>query len=91
VKGSCNDIEKQNLFSRLSEKILLVFYQEMKQKWVREEHIDCCNRNERRGMAWWRLGIWKLRGSRKSVEKGTCSLCFGEGRFQTHFTGVSGN
>jgi hypothetical protein len=31
VKGRCNDIEKQNLFSRLSEKISLLFYQEMKQ------------------------------------------------------------
>jgi hypothetical protein len=50
VKGICNDIEKQNLFLRLSEKISLVFYQEMKQKWGREEYIDCCNRNERRGL-----------------------------------------
>jgi hypothetical protein len=32
VKGRCNDIEKQNLFSRLSEKISLVFYQEIKQE-----------------------------------------------------------
>jgi hypothetical protein len=31
VKGRCDDIERQNLFSRLSEKISLVFYQEMKQ------------------------------------------------------------
>jgi hypothetical protein len=66
------------MFSRLSEKILLVFYQEMKQEWKREEYTDCCNRNERRGMAWWRLGIWKLRGSRKGVEKGTCLLCLGK-------------
>jgi hypothetical protein len=47
----------------LSEKISLVFYQEMKQEWGREEYINCCNRNLRRGMAWWTLGIWKLRGS----------------------------
>jgi hypothetical protein len=78
VKGRCDDIERQNLFSRLSEKISLVFYQEMKQEWEREEYIDCCNRNERRGMAWWRLGIWKLRGSTKGVEKGTCLLCLGK-------------
>jgi hypothetical protein len=29
-------------------------------------------------MTWWRLGIWKLRGSRKGVEKGTCPLCLGK-------------
>jgi hypothetical protein len=57
VKGRSDDIERQNLFSRLSEKISLVFYQEMKQEWGREEYIDCCNRNERRGTAWWRLGF----------------------------------
>jgi hypothetical protein len=50
----------------------------MTQEWGREEFIDCCNSNERTGMAWWRLGIWKLRGSRKGVEKGTCSLCLGK-------------
>jgi hypothetical protein len=32
----------------------------MKQEWGREEFIDFCNRNDRRGMAWWRLGIWKI-------------------------------
>jgi hypothetical protein len=49
VKGRCDDTE-QNLFSILSEKISLVFYQEMKQEWGREEFIDFCNRNERRGI-----------------------------------------
>jgi hypothetical protein len=90
VKGRCDDIEGQNLFLRLYEKISLVFYQEMKQEWGREEYIDCCNRNDRRGMAWWRLGIWKLRGSRKGVEKGTCPLCLGK-EDTKHFTGVSRN
>jgi hypothetical protein len=37
LKGRYNDIERQNLFSRLCEKISLVFYQEMKQEWGREE------------------------------------------------------
>jgi hypothetical protein len=83
VKGRCNDIEKQNLFSRLSGKISLVL-PEVKQEWGREEYIDCCNRNERRCMAWWRLGIWKLRGSWKGVDKGTYSQCLGKD--QTHFT-----
>jgi hypothetical protein len=32
----------------LSENISLVFYQEMKQEWSREEYVDCCNRNEKR-------------------------------------------
>jgi hypothetical protein len=34
--------------------------------------------NERRDMASWRLGIWKLRGCRKGIEKGICPLCLGK-------------
>jgi hypothetical protein len=34
----CNDIERQNLFSKVSEKISLVFYEEMKHKWGREDY-----------------------------------------------------
>jgi hypothetical protein len=35
----------------------------------------CCIRNERSGLAWFRTGIWKLRGMRKGFEKGRCPLC----------------
>jgi hypothetical protein len=36
------------MFSRLSEKISLVFHQDMKQTWGKEKNIECCNRNEKR-------------------------------------------
>jgi hypothetical protein len=90
VKGRCDDIERLNLFSRLCEKISLVFYQEMKQECGTEEYIDCSNRTERRGLAWWRLGIWKLRGIGRVWKKERVPM-FREGRDQTRFTGVSGN
>jgi hypothetical protein len=50
VKERC--IGKQDLFYRLSENISLVSYQDMKRKEGREEYIDCCNRNKRRGVVW---------------------------------------
>jgi hypothetical protein len=37
----------------------------MKQEWAREEYIACCTRNERSGLAWFKTGIWKLRGTSK--------------------------
>jgi hypothetical protein len=46
----------------MSEKMSLVFYQEMKQKWGREQYIELCSRNERNGLAWTKPGVWKLRG-----------------------------
>jgi hypothetical protein len=36
----------------MSEKRSFVFYQQMKQKWGREEYIKLCSRNERNGLAW---------------------------------------
>jgi hypothetical protein len=55
----------------MSEKMSLVFYQEMKQKWGREEYIELCSRNERNGLAWMKVkaGIWKLRGIRRNWKK----------------------
>jgi hypothetical protein len=47
IRERCNDIERQNLFLIMSEKMSLVFYKEMKQKWSREEYIELCSRNER--------------------------------------------
>jgi hypothetical protein len=77
IRGRCNDIERQNLFSIMPEKMSLVFYQGMKQKWCREECIELCSRNERNGLAWMKTGVWKLRGIRRGWEKGTCHLCRG--------------
>jgi hypothetical protein len=43
----------------------------MKQEWAREKYISCCcTRTERSGLAWFKTGIWKLRGMRKGFEKG---------------------
>jgi hypothetical protein len=55
----------------------LVVYQEMKQKWGREEYIELCSRNERNGWAWMKAEVWKLRGIRRGWDKGTCPLCRG--------------
>jgi hypothetical protein len=37
--------------------------------------LVCCTRSERSGSAWFKTGIWKLRGMRKGSEKGRCPLC----------------
>jgi hypothetical protein len=75
IKDRWNDIEWQNLFANIKVKRSLIFYSEMKQEWAREEYIGCCTRNERSGLAWFKTGIWKLRGMRKGFEKGRCPLC----------------
>jgi hypothetical protein len=47
----------------------------MKLLWAREEYVMCCSRKDRSGIAWFRAGIWKLRGTRKGSENGRCPLC----------------
>jgi hypothetical protein len=39
IRERCNDNERQNLSSIMSGKMSLILYQEMKQKWGREEYI----------------------------------------------------
>jgi hypothetical protein len=62
------------MFAKISE-ISLTDYVDIKRIWGREEYIMCCSRDERRGRAWWRLGIWKLKDCRGEVRKGQCPMC----------------
>jgi hypothetical protein len=48
----------------------------MKQRWQEEACVNCLYRNDRTGIAWWRIGIWKMRGIRKEFKKGSCPLCY---------------
>jgi hypothetical protein len=50
----------------------------MKLLWDREGYVMCGSSNDRRGLAWFRAGIWKLRGTRRGLEIGRCPLCNGE-------------
>jgi hypothetical protein len=65
IEDRCNDIEQQNLSANIKEKRSLISYSEVKQEWARQEYIECCTRNERSGLAWFKTDIWKLRGIRK--------------------------
>jgi hypothetical protein len=59
----------QNLSANIRKKRSLIFYCDIKFEWAREEYTICCTRNERSGLAWFKTGIWKLRGMRKEFEK----------------------
>jgi hypothetical protein len=46
----------------------------MKLLWDRENYVMCGSRNDRMGIAWFRAGIWKLRGVWNGLEIGRCPL-----------------
>jgi hypothetical protein len=39
----------------------LSVYEELKYSWGREAYASCCSMKEKSGVAYFRLGIWKLK------------------------------
>jgi hypothetical protein len=76
VKERCNDIERQNMLAKFSDKNSLTQYRELKFSWGKKLYIECCSRKQRSGIAWLIAGIWQLKGVRRNADKGRCPLCF---------------
>jgi hypothetical protein len=34
-----------------------------------------CSQEARRGIGWWKMGVWKLKGVRRNIEQGIRPLC----------------
>jgi hypothetical protein len=51
----------------------------LKSSWEREKYIDICTFGERKGIGWWKMGIWRLKGMRGNIDKGVCLVCRKEG------------
>ncbi|KAJ4444844.1 hypothetical protein ANN_06641 [Periplaneta americana] len=74
VKERANEISRQDIFSNIKDLGSLKYYREVKQFWEQEEYVRLNSRKERTGMAWWRLGIWRLKNKRGNVQKDKCPL-----------------
>ena len=64
-KQRCNDIFRQQAFSKMSLFSSLMLYNKIKDTWDMEEYVSMGSNKEITGLAWLRLGIWRLRGLRK--------------------------
>jgi hypothetical protein len=49
----------------------LVFHNELENKL----YIEVYSQEARRGIGWWKMGIWKLKGVRGNIEQGICPMC----------------
>jgi hypothetical protein len=38
-------------------------------------HWKICTFEERKGIGWWKMGIWRLKGMRGNTDKGVCPVC----------------
>jgi hypothetical protein len=78
VSKSCMDIERQNVEASIRGKRSLVFYSEFKSICGRKLYIELCTQEARRGIRWWKMGIWRLKGVRGNTEQGMFPVCIKE-------------
>jgi hypothetical protein len=51
----------------------------LKSSWENKLYIEVCTQEARRGIGWWEMGIWRLKGVRGNTEQGICPVCNKEG------------
>jgi hypothetical protein len=61
--------------ANMREKRSLTLYNELTSSWEREKCIDICIFEERKGVGWWKMGFWRLKGTRGNTDKGVCPVC----------------
>ena len=74
VKERCNDMDRQNMVSDISENVSLLFYRDINFSRDRKSYIESCTRKERDGIAWLLTELCKLRGIKRNVNKRICPL-----------------
>jgi hypothetical protein len=51
----------------------------LKSSWRKKLYIEVCTQKAKRGIEWWKIGIWRLKGVRENKEQGKCPMCNKEG------------
>jgi hypothetical protein len=47
----------------------------LKSNWEKELYIEIYTQEARRGIGWWKMGIWRLKCARGNTNKGMCRIC----------------
>jgi hypothetical protein len=47
----------------------------LKSSWVKKLYIEISTQEARRGIGWWKMGIWRLKGVRGNIDQGVCPMC----------------
>jgi hypothetical protein len=79
VSKRCIDTQRQKMEANMREKGSLSLTNELKSSWEREKYIDICTFEEGKGIGWWKMGIWRLKGMRGNIVKGVYPVCRKEG------------
>jgi hypothetical protein len=82
IFNRCNDIERQAK-TEMREKTFKCILEE--EEWGRELHTSCYKLNDRNSTAWFRLGMWKLKGLGQRAERGNVLYVKRKRLHHTHF------
>jgi hypothetical protein len=41
----------------------------------KEKYIEICTFEKRKGIGWWKMGIWRLKGMRGNIDKDVYTVC----------------
>jgi hypothetical protein len=53
----------------------IVFYNDLKSSWEKKLYTEVCTQEARRGIGWWKMGIWRLKVVKGNTEQGMCPMC----------------
>jgi hypothetical protein len=59
----------------IRDKRLLMSYHHLKTNWKKEECIVICMRDESRGILWWKVRVWRLKGFKMGIKTDVCLIC----------------
>jgi hypothetical protein len=68
-------MKQQNVVSKISQKVALVFYQDMDYIWDQEVYIECCTRSKEIGQLGLKVEVCKIWGIVTGIDTGNCLLC----------------
>jgi hypothetical protein len=84
IFNRCNYIERQAK-TEMREKTFKCLILEEEEWGGTELHTSCYKLNDRNSTAWFRLGMWKLKGLRQGAERGNVLYVKRKGLHHTHF------
>jgi hypothetical protein len=53
----------------------LTLYNSLRGNWETEVYTEVCTGGARRGIAWWKVGVCRLKGAKRKRGHGICSIC----------------
>lgn len=69
------DIERQDVEDTMRERSTRTLYNSLMNNWEKKEYIEPCTGEDRRGIVWWKIGVWRMKEVIRNSELGIWPIC----------------